>query len=605
MNRIIPLLLILALLTGCAAQDPITTSYETLPSETPVREVSFLVPAEQSSAAQWFSLPESVTGFLMSGENLLFFCGSENTVLTLVDPAAQQILSTHETGTVLMPENSTVQLLNNGLSYFNSRTKETVVLDDRMQEICRIPAPEELTGMPLLSCDKNTLYYCTPSAIRVLDISTGISRILREASYPVQGVSGLLLEDSVLQISITDMAGNRHTLFLSVETGQLLGDFEGNVLPETSANHYYLHHQESGNTIFFGSAGEEPMVLRPREKADDAFFLESHILTVFRQDGRMILDLYALDSGLRTGCLEEQECILLNAAAAEDGSIWLLCKQENNTSTLCRWYPAAAEPSDSAFYTTPRYTRKEPDYDGLAACSLYAQDMSSRYGIDIFIYTDAAAMQPWDYELEYEYDAAVLLRELEQLDRRLAYYPPGFLQTLSGKFSGINICIVRQIRGAPESGSVDIAGGIQFWDGYEAYIVLAAGHDTEQTLYHELCHLIDTVVLTESTAYDGWEFLNPKGFQYANTYSHAMNANDWLQAGWESFLDNHSLSYAKEDRARIMEYAMTAGNADRFESPYLHAKLELLCTGIRDAFDLEEAEEAFLWEQYLQTPNFR
>ena len=602
MNRFIPLLLMLFLLTGCAAQEPMSPSAEVCSEDTQVQVLPFLTFVKETRDAEWFCLQGEITGFLPMENNLVFFSGSENTVLILISPSGGQVRSTHETGIALRAENGSVQLLENGLAYFHAQNKETVVLDNDLQEIRRIPLPEEHTGMPLLSRDGSTLYYCTATAIRALDTASGISRILREAAYPLQSLSGLLLEDSVLQVTIAEADGNRHSLFLSTETGQLLRDHPGSILPKTHGRSYFLCLQEqTRKTLLFGRAGQQPSLLYPREAAENCFLLGSRVLTAFRQKGVLTLDLYDLDTGLHLARFVP-EATLLDAAMAGDGRIWLLCRQEDGQTLLCLWNPETTQTQDNTVYTAPRYTRENPDYDGLAACQVYAGDLSRRHGIDVLIYTDAAALQPWDYTLEYEHDAAALQRELELLDARLSNYPAGFLQTLAEKFSGIKLCIVRQIRGTPESGSVDIAGGIQFWDGYEAYIVLAAGHDTERTLYHELCHLIDTVVLTESTAYDQWETLNPSGFQYANAPTHSMAADDWRQAGWESFVDDYSLSYPKEDRARIMEYAMTAGNTDRFQSPYLQAKLKLLCTGIRDAFDLEDSAEIFLWEQYLQTP---
>ena len=604
MNRWIPFLLALVLLTGCAAQNPVPAPTEALPAEAPVQDVPFLAPAEDGRTAAKYTLPEDVHGFLLLGENLLFFSEDDATTLTLVNPVSQQVLAAYETGMVLTTQNFTVQQLQNGLSYFDGKAGETVVLDSCLQQTLRLKAPDDLAGMPLLSPDGSTQYYCTSSGIRALDIATGISRILREASYPVQGLSGILLEGTVLQVSITEADGSWRTLFLSSETGQLLEDRNGNVLPGTKGNRFFLHQQEENrHTMLFGTVGEPPMVLNPWFGVDDSFFLGDQVLTVFANETHLELQLYTLDSGLRQSCLLgiPSEAALVNAAKDSSGCIWLLCRFPDAPALYC-WDPAETKTADTTVYTSPRYTRLEPDLDALAACTLHARELSHQHGIEILVYTDAVAMQPWDYTLEYEYDAAVLYRELELLDRRLNNYPPGFLQALAGKFTGITISIVRSIQGTPESGSTNVADGISFWNGYDAYIVLAAGHDTERTLYHELCHLIDTVVLTESTAYDGWESLNPEGFSYANSENHTMDADSWRQAGWESFLEDDSMSYPKEDRAYIMEYAMTEGNADRFESPYLQAKLKLLCTGIREAFSLEERTEPLLWEQYLQSP---
>lgn len=601
MNRFFPLLLILLLLTGCAPQTPSSPPEVMLPSDSSAQTVPFMTYVEDGRLVPQYTLPEKVSGFLVFEDHLLFFCGEDATVLTLVDPVSGNTVAMHETGMALYAENGTVRRTHSGLSYFNGQAGEIIVLDSGLQEIQRIQAPEKLTGMPLLSRDGSTLYYCTDSAIRALDIGSGIHRILREASYPVQGLSGLLLEDSVLQLSITEADGTLRTLFLSCETGQLLGDYEGNILPETMGERFFLRQQD--DSILFGTAGESPMVLTPWFAADHSFFLGDRVLTAFYDQDALALQLYSLDSGMREACFLgiPPENTLLSASADGHGRIWLLCHGPEGT-LLYHWDPSETTVKDTTNYISPRHTRQEPDLDALAACSLYARELSHRHGVEILVYTDAVALQPWDYELEYAYDAPALYRELEQLDSRLSNYPPGFLQTLAGKFDGIKICIVNQIRGTPESGSVDIANGIQFWDGYTAYIVLAAGHDTEKALYHELCHLMDTVVLTESTAYDQWEQRNPSGFRYANSYDHTLKAEDWRQAGWESFLDDYSLSYPKEDRARIMEYAMTAGNAEHFQSPYLQAKLRLLCTGIREAFGLEDSAETFLWEQYLDVP---
>lgn len=604
MHRFLSLLLILVLLAGCAAQAPETVPPETLPVEGTEPAAAFPEPVEDSRGVFRYPLPEDVTGFLPMGGNLLFFRDRGTTLLTLVDPVSGQIKAEYDTGMVLTTGNATVQLHSNGLSFFHGHVGETVVLDSALQEVRRIPAPEDLTGMPLLSPDGGTLYHCTPTAVRAWDLATGICRVLREASYPVQGLSGLLLEGTVLQLSITEADSTLGTLFLSCDTGQLLESQEGNVLPQTIGQRYFLEQRKGNqNTLLFGTAGEAPMVLTPWFGVDTCFFLGRQVLTAFLDPNGLELHLYSLDSGLRTASFLglSADTVLLDAARSEEGKIWLLCRQPEGTM-LFRWDPEETEVKDTICYISPRYTRQEPDLDALAACSLYAKELSSRHGVEILVYTDAVALEPWDYTLEYEYDAAALYRELELLDRRLSSYPPGFLQTLAAKFDGIKIGIVRSIRGTPGSGSVDVANGIQFWDGYTAWILLAAGHDTEQALYHELCHLIDTVVLTESTAYDRWESCNPPQFRYANSHNHTMKAQDWRQAGWETFLDDYSLSYAKEDRARIMEYAMTEGHAEAFQSPYLQAKLELLCTGIREAFGMEDAPEAFSWERYLQVP---
>ena len=112
---------------------------------------------------------------------------------------------------------------------------------------------------------------------------------------------------------------------------------------------------------------------------------------------------------------------------------------------------------------------------------------------------------------------------------------------------------------------------------------------------------METVVLTESSAYDRWDNLNPDDFAYDNDYvsNQSRDGSPWMKAGKEYFIDTYSMSFPKEDRARLFEYAMIPGHADLFRSPNLQRKLQQLCTGIREAFGLEDYAEPLPWEQYL------
>lgn len=607
MKPFFSLLLSLLLLCGCAAQNP---EPESVPAQTvsaeevaPVQSALTMTFHSGEKPLKQYNLSEEVTGFLPLEENLLFFSGGDTTTLTLLGTETGAPVAVHSVPLTLTPENATVQLLEVGISYFNENTLETVVLDSSLREVRRIAAPVDLAGFPLLSQDGRTLYYCTPNAVRCLDLETGISRILKEASHPVQSVTGLLVGDSVLQLSTTDINGDWNTLFLSTKTGQLLGDFTGNILPKTIGDNFFLCQQQGElQTLLFGTSGGSTMTLNPMDQAEDCFFLGSQVVTTVWQDSSEKVALYSLETGLCTSslCLPSNQWVQ-SVAAGRDGCLWLLCSQSDGSPLLCLWDPMASQTQDDTIYTTSYYTREDPDYEGLAACSLYAQELSEKYGIRILIYKDAVALEPWDYHLEYEYQPSVLRRELDALDQRLSKFPDTFLKTLTGQFTSLNICIVRSTTGSPESGSLEAVNGIQFWDDYDSYIVLATDHDTEYTLYHELCHMIDSVVLTESTAYDRWENLNPDDFQYDNDYTanQSRDGSPWLQEGREYFIDTYSMSFAREDRARIFEYAMTSGHAELFRAPPLQQKLRQLCTGLREAFDLEDTQDSLPWEQYL------
>jgi len=133
-------------------------------------------------------------------------------------------------------------------------------------------------------------------------------------------------------------------------------------------------------------------------------------------------------------------------------------------------------------------------------------------------------------------------------------------------------------------------------------VVIAVGKYSEQALYHELYHVMETHILTESTALDQWNSLNPPGFTYDNGYHSDRDSGIYLQGDSRAFVDTYSMSFPKEDRARILEYAMLPDNRDLFSSEIMQEKLTAICRGIREAYRLKEYEKPLLWEQYLQQP---
>ena len=196
---------------------------------------------------------------------------------------------------------------------------------------------------------------------------------------------------------------------------------------------------------------------------------------------------------------------------------------------------------------------------------------------------------------------------MKELADALAFYPDGFVKKIVSEIPGRNlyICLVGEIQGLPSSGALESATGIQYWDSEaNAYIALIPHEDLSQNLFHELFHVIESRVYCNSNIYDDWQKLNPEDFSYDFDYLHNLSRTEAaLTSGPDrAFIDLYSMSYPKEDRARIMEYAMMPGNEDLFAAPILQEKLRTLCLGIRDAFNLKFSEEPPLWEQYLDEP---
>ena len=615
MKKCLLILLLALLLCGCTPEaEPAADTLPAAAQPQPTEPNGFYDPgsaieARTGGAVRCYPLGSSGEASLLSLEDDLLLIRYEEAETTLtvltgdtLHPTAHLAL-----GFPLTPDAPSFRLWDSGISFFDPQARETVVLDGALREVARIPAPKDLQGNPLLCADRSTLYYCTSDAVRALDLESGISRRLKEIAYPAQEITGAWLEDTVVECTISDADGTQQTLFLSAENGQILDTAPKGLTLSTSGSRYYAAFPNgSVNSLVFGTGEEPASALTPPDPVTGCHFLpEDHAAVAIRQteEAAIVLDYYDLGTGIRSSVLTlETSHIPQDFETNPEGKVFFLSYDEDyGCNTLCLWDPAALPSRDNTICTAPHFTLSAPDYEGLAACSLYAQEISQRYGIRVLVYKDAIDIQPWDYDLEVEHLAPVIRKELEQLDARLGNYPEGFLQTLSQRFDGLTLCIVRSISGTAESGSLDAAKGVQFWEGHHAYIALAAGAETEYTLYHELCHLIDTVVLGESSAYDRWDELNPSGFEYDYDYTanRSRNSSEYLRDGSRYFIDMYSMSFPKEDRARIMEYAMTEGNAACFQSKAMQAKLKLLCQGIREAFGLRKSPETFLWEQYL------
>lgn len=617
MKRIAIMLLLCLLLCGCAPEETMETSDAAIQEETqPVAEPTGSYEADSAlesktrGAVRRYT-PRIPDGYAIAtvGNNLAVFSGEERTCITLLSGENLYISAQTELDQWLHPEDISVQVTDRGISYFCGQTEEMVLLDTSLKEVARIALPGEPVGTPVLSADRKRVYYCTPESVRVLELESGISRMLLEISYAGQTVEGLLLEDTVIRCRLTDTDGQDTLLFLSAEDGAVLHETRKDVRVSTWKNRYYAMVPEGAmNALIFGTKGsDEEKMLIPRDITADAWFLESRnaVVTAAREeDGSVWVDAYDLTSGLRTATVEMEEDLPLYAVPAETaGQVYLLFAGEGGT-VICRWDTAAMACDDETVYTSTRYTRESPDTAGLEECRAYAEALGKLYGIRILLGEEATRVQPGEYTLETEYQVPIIRRDLERLSHLLAAYPERFLSagadnTASGV---IRVALVRSITAAPTTGSRATDLGAHYWAGEEPYIALAAGGFTEYTLYHELYHGMESKLFADSQIFYEWDNLNPESFRYDYHYRDWSDRTDseYLEGENRAFIDSFSMTFPMEDRARIMEYAMTSGNEEYFRSETMQKKLYQLCLGIRKAFGLTKSEEVYLWEQYLQ-----
>ncbi len=485
---------------------------------------------------------------------------------------------------------------------FDTARNLLLIYDGQFRELRTLPVPENITGSLVISEDLSKAYYGLEGALYVLDLHTELSRLVMQMGDMSVYPNSLLFRDTILYCHLSGFYDS-YDAFVSVEDGRILGREENLVSMETWDDTYVAYCVDGpAGEVFVGTRGGEKRVLQAEND-----FCSVELLP---RTGRLVEDMpletgtgvqiYAPETG---NCLGKLflEAITWVGNTQEDahGRVWFLTTDADQ-DVLCRWDPMKHPANDDVQRIGPHYTVDNPDLEGLARCEERAQQMEAKYGVDICLYKDF--VEPNSYAVTPEHQIRLIEAGLDELDRAMAKFPEGFFRkaasvTESGVFS---ISLVRELTGT-EYNTLPDAGGLQYWVDGNAYIALKTGYGVETNFYHELCHAIETYVVGNSIHYDFWDDNNPKDFAYDYCYTEYTKHGEspWLQDETRAFIDSYSMTYPIEDRARMLEYAMTDGNERYFATETMQAKLKQLCMAIRQAFGWKKSQETFPWEQYL------
>lgn len=491
-----------------------------------------------------------------------------------------------------------VSIQTEGVAYQEKETGSVVFLNSHLRKSGTLQLPQGTVGDIYIASDWKQIYYCTAQGVAVLDAGTGISRMLLEMEGDWLGISGSFQNESILRCRIRKEDGVR-TLMISTQTGTILkeGDYLTGLVG--TEERYYLEKQ-TGETVeyIFGTGKEQPCNFFPTEEGTLFALPEmAGILQQVAADNGVFLHYYDLNSGLRSASVRLPEFQEVSCVGGENGVVWFAAD-----GYLYRWDTAKSPADDPAVYTAYRYTREDPDEEGLQNVGSRLARLEQRYGVKFIYWEDAAGVSPWDYSFDVEYVPEAYEAQLPALEMAMSHFPENFFQkaaqwTDSGKLS---IVLVRGIYGGPDPSLYTSVSGIQYNMDRETFLALCMQEGAEQSFYHALGHLVDARVLSTCDAYVNWSDLNPWDFKYDNDYVKNQNRKDtkYLEGQKRYFIDFYSMSFAVEDRSRILEYACMPGNEEVFASKYMQKKLKTVCNGIRAAFDLPDGE--YIWEQYLQ-----
>ena len=604
MGRLVALILGVFLLCGCAA--PMPDAEPTAPTQDPTAQIILQpVPMDGMTAYALEGSGADAIGFL--GDNLLLIQSDGDTTLSLWDTGNLSCLTSSNLDLWLDPEDPMFRVTYQGVTYFDQLSRELVFLDPQLRQIQRIPLPESVTS-PALSQNWKRLYYLSNGGLWELDLETNIHRIIREMTPGDHTIAGLHCSDTVIECTMADPSGTFRQVFYDVQTGQLLEESDSFALVTTWGSRYIAQVSDvDEEAILIGHIDAPAQVLSLSGSMVYPLPNRDALVTATAETEGIRLDHYHLATGTKSYSLSAPLPGFPRSLICDptENRIWMLCDTASDSDLLLCWDPEKNPTGDNTNYLQPLRTAQNPDTEGLAQCADYARQLSEAYGIQILTWKDAVSTAPDDHQLEPEYRISAIMEALSTLEKALARFPEGFFRDVSAQMGDgtIRICLVRNIRGDSENNTVADPQGIQFWDqDFNAFICLQAQSALEQNFYHELYHVMESRIFSHSAALDVWNGLNPQDFNYTLSYANNfIPENPALLTGQtRAFIDAYAMRYPKEDRARIFEYAMLPGYSHFFASDTMQIKLQTLCQGIREGYELTESYTQLPWEQYLK-----
>lgn len=584
------LLLVLPLLLAGCGKEPTETEPTAAPTEPPGLYDPGNALTDATFGAVRAFLPEN-SGFhtaLPLGENLLL---AADGVLVLTEG--------HRLNPVLTVRLNYDKLYSvpGGIACWSKAEGRILFLNELLRQISSLQLPEDCGGEPFLTPDGKMLYYSSGDQIRAFDLITGIIRPVFHSPEKQVTLTAILNDGAVLRCAADD-----EILILSAETGEILAsgqDFES-LVAEGGGFFLRLTDAQVPQLVFGTKDGEtgtvwniEGGVLYPMPAWDV-------LLVVCSVTDGCRIDKYDLASGKREASVTLPGVTEVWDIRIREDGIWFFCDADGET--LCCWNTANSALDEDTVYTEPFYTREDPDTEGLAELSEQANELAQRFGIEIAIGEGVMEYMPADFAFIPEHMIQVYEKYLSTVERVLSQFPEGFFAKAMEPRGGVlRLCLVRSIQGNAELGTLDQNQGIQFWNGQDGCVAVALDDGLEQSLNHVLMHVMESRIFNKVLTLDKWHTLNPTDFLYDNDYVANVNREDtqYLEGEGRYFIDSFSMSFAREDRARIFEYAATPGNEEYFRSSHMQAKLRTLCSAIRQAFGLTKYEGTLIWEQYL------
>lgn len=582
MKKNIALLLMILLLAGCTVNPGETTQSPTEPAQTqPLGYQPSELEKQTRGGVLLCRTEGEIQDFVLLDGKPLLLDGAGN--LTLLGESGLQEAQ--------FPLNQIVEditVCGEQAAVYLKDSRQVLVLNNRLEQQQQISLPEEAAD-PIVSLKNGKIYYCVPGQVRGLDMKTGLTAPLRSFGEGQPELTGSCFDGDVLACRVGD---SQKVLYINGETGQTVAENVEILSLSTWQTQYYCRILDGAvEQQVVGTRGGEAQCFTGDLTGKTLYPVLSLNGLLTCQEDSQVLELYDLETGKLTSRVDVSLAGKLHRVYG-DGSFLYLLMEQDGAKNLYRWEPEKIPVSQDKGYLAPLYTKDSPDTEGLEQCQERIKELNRTYGVQIRITQPEEASGDYGYTTEYQVPA--IEKTLDGIEKVLQTLPNYFVNKSTGGVK-LYVELVRSVE-APSSGAL-------VWNGRNPHIFVPTMGEAQKELLLGLGAVVDSRVMGNSRELDDWnEKYNPEDFAYALSYEVPEALTAFLGGDNPAFVNEISMSYPTEDRKQIFYYALMEAGAEKFQGEALQAKLTALCAGIREAFGWDSTQEAFPWEQYLQTP---
>ncbi len=313
--------------------------------------------------------------------------------------------------------------------------------------------------------------------------------------------------------------------------------------------------------------------------------------------------------------MDEEQLISFSIADTEGLKIGIidtrLLETDKTMNAVVNDPPVLIDSSISEKYTAALTIPDVPEY--LSEQRKRADALEEKYGIKIYISSQCKGMviSDKDYLCTDEFflgdassEKSFIDSVLDDMETVLKKYPEGFFKqfkTVTGD-GGLRFCLTGEILDG-----FSAAFSIAYDEWYN--MVFDVRYNMIVNLPHEIWHSTESYIYNcdyTLLSDEMWSSFNPEGFTYSEDYGSYDYIDSQYCFTYEEgaewyFYDSYGKINSREDKARIMEVAMSPEAFDTdfiLSSAPIQKKLGAMCSAIREAFDTQNWTDVF-WERYV------